>query len=185
MCKRLLTIVSVALGLGATGAAAQTLPPAEQAFFDQHIRELVTTQATRLTDADVAAVFAIPIYSVLVEIKEGDGSSRQTILVARVGEQLVGLFQPGEESDCPDIQKLFSPAFKLRGQVAAARLQHALDVVYPISSGGDEKTKAIRHVGNEWTFVRGTFFDKSMGFVLTTDASGKIVGVRWSLKLPG
>lgn len=29
-------------------------------------------------------------------------------------------------------------------------------------------------VGNQWILVRGMFFDKTMGFVLTTDPNGAV-----------
>ncbi len=184
MCKRLLAIVSAVLGLSATGVSSQKLPPAEQAFLDQHMKEVVTTQATRVTNPDVAAVFAVPIYSVRVEIKEDEGSSLQTILVARVGERLVGIFRPSGERECPEIHKLIRPDFKLSGDAAAATFQRALDAVYPIGGGPDESVKAVRHQGTEWTFVRGSFFENKMGFVLTTNAAGRIVSVKYALKLP-
>ena len=41
-----------------------------------------------------------------------------------------------------------------------------------------------KHAGNQWTLVRGMFFDKKMGFVLTTDANGAVTNVKYVLKLP-
>ncbi len=58
-----------------------------------------------------------------------------------------------------------------------------IPLVFPIF-GPDAGARAIRHSGNDWTFVRGQFFDNAMGFVLTTDATGRITAVRWALKLP-
>jgi len=52
------------------------------------------------------------------------------------------------------------------------------------ASAADKKAVAFHHTGNEWTFVRGKFFDSLMGFVITTDAKGKLTAIKYVLKLP-
>jgi hypothetical protein len=184
MFKPVMTIVAVALGLSATSALGQALTPEEQAFLRQHLAEIVSIQPVRVSDPAVLSVFAAPIYQVTVEIREGGGTNSNNVLVARLGDTLVAVSRPGEDSDCPGIQKMFRPDFKLTGNDAGETLQRALDAVYPIIGDEDKAARTFRHKGSEWTFVRGKFFDNVLGFVLTTDASGAITGVRFALKLP-
>jgi hypothetical protein len=184
MSMKLAGMLALALGLSATGLAAQT-PPDEKEFVRQHLQNIVRVDPVRLTDPAVASVFAVPLYRVMVEIGDPDGAARTSVMVGRQGDTLVTVTQPSEEQDRPDILKLLRPQFKLTGAAAAETVQNALDLVYPIiGSRDDERAKAFRRKGNEWIFVRGKYFEASMGFVLTTDASGTITGVRYVLKLP-
>jgi len=185
MSRTFAGMLALALALSATGAAAQNRPPDEKEFVRQHLQNIVRVDPVRLTDPAVTSVFAVPLYRVMVEIGDPNGAARTSVMVGRQGDTLVVVSQPGEDQDRPDILKLLRPQFKLTGAAAAETVQNALDLVYPIiGSSADEKAKAFRHRGNDWIFVRGKFFDASMGFVLTTDASGTITGVRYVLKLP-
>jgi len=185
MSRTFAGMLALALALSATGAAAQNRPPDEKEFVLQHLQNIVRVDPVRLTDPAVTSVFAVPLYRVMVEIGDPNGAARTSVMVGRQGDTLVVVSQPGEDQDRPDILKLLRPQFKLTGAAAAETVQNALDLVYPIiGSSADEKAKAFRHRGNDWIFVRGKFFDASMGFVLTTDASGTITGVRYVLKLP-
>ncbi len=171
------------LAFSATGAAAQKPPQDDAAFIRTHMDQIVQLQPERLADAAVVSVFAPPIYRVKIIINDPSGTPTTSVIVARSGDALVPVSPPGEERDCPEIHKLLKPTFKLNGDAAAATVQSALDAVFPVF-GPETGTRAVRHKGNEWTFVRGKFFDNGMGFVMTTDAAGRITGVRWSLKLP-
>ena len=183
MRSRSAAIVALALAFSGTSAAAQTVPQDELAYIRAHMDQLVQLNPLRLDDAAVRAVFAAPIYLVRIIINDPNGNPTTSLMVARSGDSLVAISQPSEEGDCPDIHKLLKPGFKLTSAAAAATVQSALDAVFPVS-GPDAEARAIRHTGNEWTFVRGKFFDNGMGFVMRTDATGRITGVRWSLKLP-
>lgn len=185
MSRYFVPIVALALGLSAGAATAQT-SPAEKEFVRQHLQNIVRVDPERVIDPAVATVFAVPVYRVMIEIGDPNGMAKTSVMVARMGDSLVTVSAPGEEQDCPAIHRLLSKTFKLNGPTAAATMQKALDVVYPISgTSEDEAIKTFKRAGNEWSFVRGKFFDNAMGFVLTTNAAGTITGVRWVLKLPG
>jgi hypothetical protein len=130
-------------------------------------------------------VFAAPIYKVTITIDMGDGAtSGDGLVAARVDDKFVPVSRPGSDGDCPAIQKMIRPDFKLVSDDDAKTVQAALDAVYPILGDQDKAAEKITHSGNEFTFSRGKFFDKLMGFVLTTDASGTVTGVKYVLKLP-
>lgn len=167
------------------GAWGRALSGDEQAFFDKHVSDVVKIDSTRMSDPAVVKVFGVPIYSVNVILDLGDGSTQgNPLVVARVDEKLVSVSRPGTDSDCPNIQKMFSPSFKLTSDDDAKSVQQAMDVVYPILGDSDKAAEKFTHGSNQWTFVRGKFFDKLMGFVVTTDAGGTVTGVKYVLKLP-
>lgn len=185
MFNRMSLLAMVAVCTLAGSVHAQALTADEKAFFDKHLAEVVTVTPKRLADAAVIKVFATPIYEIAVTVKDGDGgTSDQKQLAARVDDKLVGVTRPGSDGDCPAIQKMFNPSFALLTDDDAKTLQTALDLLYPTYSDDDKKAVSFHHTGTEWTFVRGNFFDKKMGFVLTTDAKGKVTGVKYILKLP-
>jgi hypothetical protein len=184
MSKQLIGIIFVVLSVFVSGAVGQTLSQEEQAFFQKHLPDVVRVEPKRLNDHAIVSVFVTPMYDFNVAIKMGDGgTSTQHVVVARVGEEFVPLSRPGQDGDCPSIQKMFRPGFTLTNDDVAETLQRALDIVYPLN-GQDKRLETFRHKGNEWTFVRGKFFDSMMGFVLTTDATGAVTGVKYVLKLP-
>jgi hypothetical protein len=181
-----LTFLTVTLGLLAAPAQGRALSPDEQAFLREHLSEVVKVEPDRLADDAVVRVFATPIYRITVVVKEGDGAtSTSSAIAARRGNELVAVSRPSTDGDYPEIQRMFRRDFKLTSEAAAETLQKALDVVYPILGGSDKAARGFRRDGKQqWTFVRGEFFDKQMGFVLTTDGSGSITAVRYVLKLP-
>jgi hypothetical protein len=168
-------------------ARGDDLPPDERAFFDKNISKIVQIEPTRLHSPALDRAFKAAFYKVTVAIKEGDSQQTQDLVVARSGDDLVPVSKPSTTEDLPHFKQMLNPAFKLRNQKDAATLQDALDVLYPISKDfGDKdlKAKAIKHTGKDWIFIRGEFFKKHAGFVFTTDATGAVQSVKYSLELP-
>lgn len=177
-------LVLAALGIGLSAMTALAASPEEQAFLDKHVSDVVQVTPKRIDDAAVAKVFAAPIYELNIAISSGEGGNMTTKqTAARVDQKLAALSRPGTDGDCPMIQKMVNPAFMLKTDADGKTLQSALDQVFPPVTDDEKKAVAFHHAGNDWTFVRGTFFGKFMGFVFTTDAQGKIIAVKFSLKL--
>ena len=189
--KRVLWVTAIvlwSLTSAPVPSRADSLSPDERAFFDKHLSKVVQVEPTKLHAAALDRVFHATFYKVTVTINEGGGGSQSMDLtVARAGDDLEAVSKPSTTEDLPHLKEMLNPKFKLHTQQDAKAVQDALDVLYPISKGfGDKdlKAKAIKHSGNEWTFVRGEFFQKHAGFVFTTDASGAIQSVKYSLELP-
>ncbi len=187
MRRTIISVVLAVVGVAglASSAPGQATSADEQAFLKQHLADVVTVVPTRLDDPDVVKTFSGPIYQITITINMGDNStSHQQQIAARVGDKLVPLSQPSTDRDCSDIQKMLNGDFTLRTDDDAKVLQSALDELYPVASDDDKKVVAFHHDGHEWSFVRGAFFDKHLGFIFTTDDGGKITDVKFSLKLP-
>ena len=185
MHRLLIVALALAFSAPAVQSAAQTLTPEERGFFDQHIGTIVQIEPKRLVDPAVQKVFAAPFYEVTVTIHEKEGTNTNRLIAARVGSELVNMTAPSSDADLPDLAKMMNPAFRLASPADAQTLQQALDAAYPIIGSENQKAATSRHVGNQWIFVRGVFFDNKSGFIFETDAKGAITAVKYSLKLPG
>ena len=155
----------------------------DQAFFDKHVGQFVKLAPKRLTSEALPKIFSATFYNVGVSIGEDGGGT--TLTVARVGDEIAQVTTPSSSAEMPAFVKLVKEDFVLKTDADAHLLQDALDVLYPIDSRfspEDVNLKAIRHKANQFTFVRGKFFDNVKGFVVTTDAVGKITSVKYSLE---
>jgi hypothetical protein len=171
------------LSVTAARAEAQALSADDRAFIDQHISDLLAFKAEPIliSDPAVNTVFAGPLYQVKLGLTVLGFSS--TLIVGRDGPHLVRVDVPSGSKGLPDFPKRINPAFRLVRDDDAKLLQRALDVIYPILSGTDKDAETFHHANDRWLFVRGTFFEKSKGYVFKTDANGIITSVEYSLDL--
>ncbi|MBA4189677.1 MAG: hypothetical protein C0467_16960 [Planctomycetaceae bacterium] len=172
----------LALCVCAAGISADDTDAEAKAYFEKNLGKLVTVKPKLLKDAAIAKVLTAKIY----RVELGVGDTTLTPLIGRDGEKIVTLTQPSTNQDVPGLKAIVDPKFKLTTETDAIVFQSVLDALYPISNtfGEDDlKAKTIRHNGTEWTFVRGKFFKKDKGFMVTTDKDGVITKVRFSLEL--
>ncbi len=160
---------------------ATGLPPDEQAFVDKHISDVVKVDSTKLDDASLTKVFAVPFYKVKVTIVQGDGEEDNDVIVARINDKLVSVGRPSSDADLPEFVKMFKPDFKLKADGDAKLLQQALDAAYPAVIDSDKQVEAFSHNGTEWTFIRGNFINNKLGYIIDTDADGTIKTIKFKL----
>ena len=185
MLRRPILFGALVLGVVATRAWSAEPTAAEKAFLDQHISDLVKIEYVRVSDPVVLRGFATPFTTVNIVISDGDGgTNHSSILVTRRDDKLVGITRPSTDGDCPGIQQMLRPDFRLMNDNDARVFQAALDAVYPIIGNSDQKAKVFKHAGPQWKFVRGDFFEAKMGFLVTTDKSGAVTSVTYVMKLP-
>ncbi len=184
MHRSLALVLSTLLSAVPALTSAAELTPAEKAFFEQHVADVIRLDAQRLDAPAVAKVFSSPMYLVKVMRLEGEGDELREIAVARLGDKLASLSVPGTDTDLPGFVKMLNPAFRLRTNADATTLQQALDAIFPIVTDSDRKMKGFRRAGNQWSFMRGEFFEDKLGFLFETDASGAIKSVKYQLRLP-
>lgn len=165
---------------------AGDLPPDEQAFFDKHLSDIVEIEPTPLRTDATAAVFNVPLYAVKMTIHQGPDTQTMNLIAAKTDTKLLTMSSPGTDEDLPQFKSMISPQFKLNSGDDGQTFEKAIDVIDPIPdvSPDDQKAKAHSQQGTQWTFVRGTFFQKHKGYVVTTDDSGAIRSVKYSLNLP-
>jgi hypothetical protein len=177
----LLAIAASSLAVLSTGRTARA---DNAAFIKQHISDLVKIDVAPFADPAVATTFGDSIYNVTVGVSDGESLQTSTMIVSRSGDNVVALSRPGTDGDYPKIQKMLNPSLRLTSDSDLKTVQTAFDLVFPIVGTQDMSVRDYKHAGNQWTLVRGMFFDKKMGFVLTTDANGAVTNVKYVLKLP-
>jgi hypothetical protein len=182
---RSLSLVAMLLALAPLRSRADGLSAEDQAFFDKHSSDVVQLDAKRLDLPAFVKVFSTPFYTVRVTIKQSDGDMNNDIVVARVDDKLVCVGRPSSDVDLPEFVKMIKSDFKLKTDDDAKTMQTALDAAYPIiGSDDDKKAEAFKHVGDQWIFIRGNFFQDKMGYVFDVDADGTIKSTKFKLKLP-
>ena len=165
-------------------APAGDLSPDDKAFLDKNISSIVRIDYTLMDDPAITKVFGAHFFRVKIIIKEELGEQTQELVVMRAGEKLANVSAPGSDGDLPELVKMFKAGFALKTDADAKLLQQALDILYPPFTDEDKKLVAFVHAGNQWTFVRGKFFDGKKGYVFTTDAAGAITRAKFVLKMP-
>ncbi|VTU00631.1 Uncharacterized protein OS=Endozoicomonas elysicola GN=GV64_00235 PE=4 SV=1 [Gemmataceae bacterium] len=153
-----------------------------QKFFEARLNQLVKVKPKLVKDPAVAKVFSAKVYQVGL----GFGSVTYPLQVSRNGDAIVALKDLSTNQDMPELKAIINPEFKLATETDAIVFEAATEALYPLSDGFDDggaAVKQVRHKGTEWTFVRGKFFEKYKGFVVTTDEKGAITKVRYSLDI--
>ncbi len=151
----------------------------------------IETKATRRTDDVLTEVFSARFYDVtIIEHAKNQTlapATRDTAILARLDDQMIDLKSPTTNEPLPNLQRILNNDFQIKSLQNALILEKALDILYPISTSfghDDLDKKAILQKGNQWFFIRGAFFDDLAGFVFSTDTSGNITSVSYSLGIP-
>ncbi len=106
--------------------------------------------------------------------------------VYKSGDKLVRIFDPGSDVRLDYFDELLDPEFRLT-EKSAADFQAFLKTLMPerFFDESEIKGEAVRHEGNSFYFLTGTFFDNLKGFEVKTDGNGKISDVMYDLELFG
>ena len=176
--------IFVLAGVVAGVARGQGSAENDRVFFERHISSLVKVEPQAIpAAAEIGKVFSGTFFT--VDVTLGDNSEK--VIAVRSGDELVQVAKPSTTAKMPELTKLVKPEFKLAGEADAKAFEVALDAIYPIDATfnkDDLKVKAIKQKGDEWTFIRGKFFEHFKGFVVTTKADGTISEITYSLDIP-
>ncbi len=153
----------------------------DKAFFDKNVARLVKAEPTPITGQVLERVFGAKFYTVKVSMGGQEGV--KSLVAARVKEDLKDVTLPEANADMPALKSLVKPDFKLKADADGKAFEEALDLLYPVDVRYDEKRKAVRHAGTEWLFIRGTFIADFKGLVVTTDADGTILSIKYSREI--
>ncbi|HEY5079428.1 MAG TPA: hypothetical protein VII43_06255 [Opitutaceae bacterium] len=184
MHKPTARLLFASLAVAALAIASDARADDGAAFIKDHISDVVKIDAAPIADPSVASTFGSPVYTVTIGLSDGESLQTSTMIVTRFGDKVVPLSRPGTDGDYPMIQKMLNKDLRLTSDADLKTVQTAFDLVYPIIGAQDLSARDFSHTGNQWTLVRGVFFDKKMGFVLTTDGDGAVTDVKYVLKLP-
>jgi hypothetical protein len=174
-------LVVLCLSLVVRVGRAQDATPEEKAFFDRNVGKLVHIEPTPIPGEALEKVFGAKFYKVKVSM--GDNGNAPLLVAARMGDSLFQVSMPDAPADMTALRALVRPDFKLKTDADGKAFEAALDLLYPPDTRYDEKRKAIRHSGTDWTFVRGVFINDLKGLVVTTDSGGTITAIKYSREI--
>jgi hypothetical protein len=166
---------------GALVGQAQETPVADKAFFEKNIGKLIKLEPTRVSGEALDKVFSATFYT--LKVKVGDREGVATMVAAKANDTVFDISLPDTPAAMPALKNLVRTDFKLKADADGKLFETALDVLYPSDTRYDEKRKAVRHLGTQWTFIRGVFIGDFKGLVVTTDSDGTIVDVKYSREI--
>ncbi len=179
--KRNLFVVIIIVLFLFESVYAGTLSKKEKTSIQNTIYKMINIDVERIASPAVKKTFACPFYKVELSRKTSSGGfiGMGKLLLARLDRFIEpeGL-QTGKSM--PKLKSTIRKDFRLKSQKDADLLQQALDSVYKITSSSDKRAKAIIHKGDEWIFVRGSFFKKKTGFIFKV-SNGVITEIKYSL----
>ena len=174
-------LVVLCVGLVALVGRAQEATVEERAFIDKNIGKLIKLDPAPVTGEALEKVFGATFY--VVKVSLGNSGGTAMLVATRVGDNLSDVSMPGATVDMPALKALVKPDFKLKSDGDGKVFEAALDLLYPPDTRYDEKRKAVKLAGTEWTFIRGMFIGDYKGLVVTTDADGTITSIKYSREI--
>ena len=180
--KKFLLVVFIIVPFLFGSVYAQTLSQEEKTSIQNVIYKMIKIDAARIASPAMGKVFAGTFYSVKLSRGTSSGGSfgMGKLLLAKVGNRFVEPEGTQTNKSMPNLKSAIKKDFRLNSQKDAELLQQALDSAYKITSSSDKKAKVIIHKGDEWIFVRGSFFKKKKGFIFKV-TNGVITEINYSL----
>lgn len=174
-----LLVVLAALPFTAAGHAwAKDDAAGVQEAIVKSVVDRIKVKATLVSSEAVKKLVALPVYDVTINITMGVGSQTMKEKVIVDGKTVITLPSLTTDMKVDELTKIIDKKFKLT-QATTKDFAAMLDVLYPTRE--DKGGKMIVVKGTQFTFITGKFFDSQTGFIVTTDASGAITDVSYSL----
>lgn len=184
--RPVLALSTAALLLAGAAGYAQNDPQVAEAIKQELIKNTRVT-ATPIQDPGLAACFAAVFYKVTIQRDEGGGATSTSRRVyMKTAKGLEEASKPGTNEAVPTLLAAINPRFVLNNDAAGTAMLNALKSVYTDEhSFGREFDPKVVHDGGTWNFIFGEFMRKTYsGFVMKTDAQGRITEVAYSLEIP-
>jgi hypothetical protein len=165
-------------------AIAGDLTAEDQATIQAEILKRFTVTTKQIDVPALEKVFdGIFIDARLIREDPGGARSTDDILLAKRGGQIISPENTTRSQPMVKLLSLIKKDFRISDDADAKVFEEALDAIYPISTRRDNDEKVIRQDGKIWMFVRGNFMRTLQGFIVNTDAQGKITGLSYDLKI--
>ena len=166
------------------------LSPQEARLAEKIKAELLkgmTVQLSPVEDPNIPTCFAAKFYQAVPTLTVGDSGSASfgSYLYAVAGATIAQIQRPGgDDQDLPGLRKMINPKFRLKSDADGKALLAALDALFESGTVRIEKfDSSVKHEGRTWTFITGKFFKKFKGYLVQTDPTGRITGMRHSLSI--
>ncbi|WP_146492731.1 hypothetical protein [Vibrio sp. T20] len=150
------------------------------------VNSWIDIQVTPQTSIIQKMVFNCEFYSVTPYIKSPDGSESSSGSYRFYSHNgvLSSMTEPFTTQPLPELTMCLKQDFVVTNQDEAQLLFEAIETVYPNHSMFDENfPKEIINKPNGWHFIDGEIFDDKKGYVIESNAEGKVTKIIRSLNL--
>lgn len=157
-----------------------------QKLIETFVRSNVYAQPKVLAKDVIGKVFEGDFYETKVKISYTPGSSSSSTesgINVHDGEVTKVAECCSNHQEFPTLLSLVKKDFLLKDEKAAKQFEAALDLLYPPR---EKDRKEVKHMqeGEQWIFIRGTFFDDAKAFAVTTDPDGTVTNIEFKLPYP-
>ncbi|MDA3866765.1 MAG: hypothetical protein PF489_08470 [Salinivirgaceae bacterium] len=140
--------------------------------------ELITSKVEIEADAVKSGVLKKTFDASFFKLKRTphyneNGGYHESILMKQNGKML-------EVSDVEQLIPFIKKDFTVKSQADASQLKDALKLLLDSATGSEDE---IVQKGNQWILVCEEWFGDKKGFVVTTEAGGKVSKIEYSSKL--
>ena len=180
----LLSFIGVTCATGIAAEAPAPRPGADRAPIEDQIKktlfENTTVKAAEIQDLGIATCLSARVYKIEITMGKNQQRGATNTIYAVTAKNLLEIDKPSTNADMPELLALVKPSFKLSDETAGLTMLSAFKAMYP-PMGMNETTPRVIHKGKTWSFILGKFFENFSGFVVQTDATGKIVKIAYVL----
>ena len=162
--------------------SAQTVDSLDQRRIEAFVRSNVYVQPEVVDKEATAKVFAGTFFKAEVKISyiptESNSYAESGINV--LNDSVTKIRSCCSTQEFPELLSLVKKDFLLNDEKSAQLFENALNVLYPVKK---KEIPNVRHLqeGDQWVFIRGTFFNDLQAFVVTTDTDGRITKIAYQL----
>ena len=162
--------------------SAQTVDSLDQKRIEAFVRSNVYVKPEVVDKEATAKVFEGTFFKAEVKISyiPTESSSYSESGINVYNDSVTKLRSCCSNQEFPELLSLVKKDFLLNDEKSAQLFENALNVLYPVKK---KEIPNVRHLqeGNQWVFIRGTFFDDLQAFVVTTDSNGIITKIAYEL----
>jgi len=180
---RSVSILSVAAVLMAATSSHAMSDAQVGEFIKQELVKKMSVTATPIKEPSVVSCFSAVFYRVEITRDVGGGTSTERAVYMRTAKGIEEASKPCTNQAMPMLPKIINPKFLLKDDATANTMLSALKAIYVRKSSFRPKVEPmVKRNGNTWNFILDEFMGKKYsGFVVTTDANGRITKVDYSL----
>jgi hypothetical protein len=147
---------------------------------DNYLKAGIRIEKERIISDTLSKVFNGTFYKCKTGFasSEGDIWCSGSIIVMNAGKMVE--FDSRTDSILP-LLSLVRKEFIVKGVNEAKILETCLRLLYPPSEFSDFVPERIK-MGNNWYFIRGTFFDSKSGYIVSLDKNLRISNIAYSME---
>ena len=157
-------------------------PPSDsrsiEKIITEHLSNSLKVSGKTIDSPEISKCFSTPFYTAEVELSDLLWKQPRTFALTTNG--VVMIQEPPTDMELPELLDCLDPDFTMIKEDDGEAMLSALKEIYP-NFIDDDVSPRVEKRKNKWVFIFDKFFQKFSGFVIETNASGKITSIERSL----